>query len=150
MEYAIGFYDPANLGVSTEVLSNPTFWFVIILSYLITFGSRFAERTGQWVFRPHDAMILAEKERAVEAAGSNLMAEASGKTRARLIALGSLNSSPPSDENSSATSRGRVANGSDIVKPKPAGRVDEPTRERIPEDDSVREWDKLQPGEISV
>lgn len=64
-ELAIGYYDPANVGVGEAVLRSPTFWFVIMLVYVVTFGMRFAERTAGWVFRPHDTMILAEKERKV-------------------------------------------------------------------------------------
>ena len=51
--------------VVVQILRTPTFWFVIIATYIVTFGMRFAERTAVWVFRPHDTMILAEKERKV-------------------------------------------------------------------------------------
>ena len=92
LELAFNYYDPANFGVSSEVMSNATTWFGILVCYIITFGSRYAERTYQWVFRPHDTMILREKEAVLEAAGGNLMSEVSGPSRRRLVALGTLES----------------------------------------------------------
>lgn len=90
VELGLGYYDPANIGVSYNVLANPSFWFIIILCYVLTFGTRFAERTWEWVFRPQDTMILHEKEAAAEAAGESLLSEISGPSRRRLVALGSL------------------------------------------------------------
>lgn len=57
----MGYYDPSNIGVSDEVLASPTFWLVILVCYVITFGMRFAERTAGWAFRPLDSHILSEK-----------------------------------------------------------------------------------------
>ena len=71
-------------------MSTPTFWFVICVCYALTFGSRFAERTAEWAFRPHDTMILAEKEREA----SSLVTELSGPSRKRLVALGTLHPRP--------------------------------------------------------
>ena len=59
-ELGIGYYDPANIGVANEVLASPVFWFAILICYLLCFGMRYAERTADWVFKPHDSMILAE------------------------------------------------------------------------------------------
>jgi magnesium-transporting ATPase (P-type) len=91
LELAFGYYDPANLGVSQQVLSSPTFWFVILVCYIITFGTRYAEKTYAWVFRPHDDMILEEKEAILEQSGQNLMSGVSGPSKRRLLALGSAN-----------------------------------------------------------
>lgn len=60
-EKAAQFYDPSNIGVSDEVLSSATFWFVTLVCYIITFGMRFAERTADWAFKPQDSFILSEK-----------------------------------------------------------------------------------------
>ena len=60
-ELGLGYYDPSNIGVSDEVLASATFWFVILVCYVITFGMRFAERTANWAFRPLDSHILSEK-----------------------------------------------------------------------------------------
>jgi phospholipid-transporting ATPase len=92
LELAFGYYDPANLGVSQQVLSSPTFYFVILVCYIITFGTRYAEKTYAWVFRPHDDMILTEREALLEKSGQNLMSEVSGTARNRLIALGTVKS----------------------------------------------------------
>ena len=86
----ISFYDPASIGVSTNVLASPTFWLVILVCYITAFGIRFAERTGMWVFRPHDTMILLEKEKAAEASGASLMSGLSMGTLNRLEALGAV------------------------------------------------------------
>lgn len=94
LELAFGYYDPANLGVSQQVLSSPTFWFVILVCYIITFGTRYAEKTFAWVFKPHDDMILREKEAILEQSGQNLMSEVSGPSRKRLLALGMKSLSP--------------------------------------------------------
>jgi magnesium-transporting ATPase (P-type) len=106
IELAIGYYDPANMGVSSAVLSSPTYWFVIWLCYAITFGSRYAERTAKWVFAPHDSMILAERERAAEARGGGLMSGMSMRTRRRLAALGTVAAASPSGRSPSALSGG--------------------------------------------
>lgn len=47
--------------MSNEVLASATFWFVILVCYIITFGMRFAERTADWAFKPQDSFILSEK-----------------------------------------------------------------------------------------
>jgi magnesium-transporting ATPase (P-type) len=60
-ELWVGYYDPSNIGVSTQVLASPTFWLVILVCYVITFGVRFVERTADWSFKPQDTFILAEK-----------------------------------------------------------------------------------------
>ncbi|GAB4813242.1 hypothetical protein N2152v2_000288 [Parachlorella kessleri] len=105
VELGIGYYDPANVGVGEQILRSPTFWFVIIVTYIVTFGMRFAERTAVWVFRPHDTMILAEKERkgsppygdifrhdtmilAEKERKDGLMTNLSGPSRKRLSELG--------------------------------------------------------------
>ena len=62
-ELGFKYYDPANIGVSTEVMSSPTFWLSILVCYIITFGMRFVERTYVWAFKPHDTFILSEKVR---------------------------------------------------------------------------------------
>lgn len=93
LELAVGYYDPANVGVAYQVLASPSFWFIIILCYTITFGARLAERTWLWTFRPHDTMILTEKEAVATARGENFFSEVSGASKRRLIALGSIQSS---------------------------------------------------------
>lgn len=162
LEIALNYLDPANIGVSGQVMANPTFWFVIILCYIITFGTRFAERTGQWVFRPHDAMILAEKEAAAEAKGGGIMTEMSGATRQRLMALGSLSKSQADlsqAEAGIATSDSR--NGRKVADGSP-GRPHTSSDSTADGSlhsfgaaapngsasnvDTVREWDKLRPG----
>lgn len=84
-ELGVGFYDPSNIGVSDEVLASATFWFVILVCYIITFGMRFAERTANWAFKPQDSNILSEKERK-----DGLMKDMSGPTRKRLTELGTV------------------------------------------------------------
>lgn len=93
LELAVGYYDPANVGVAYQVLASPSFWFIIILCYMITFGARFAERTWLWTFRPHDTMILTEKEAVARAKGETFFSEVSGASKKRLMALGSIQSS---------------------------------------------------------
>ena len=92
LELAVGYYDPANVGVAYQVLASPSFWFIIILCYMITFGARFAERTWLWTFRPHDTMILTEKEAVARAKGETFFSEVSGASKKRLMALGSIQS----------------------------------------------------------
>jgi len=99
VELAFEFYDPANVGVSQQVLSSPTFWFVILVCYIITFGSRYAEKTYAWVFRPHDDMILREKEAILEQSGQTLMSDVSGSSKNRLRALGSFKGLPSMKKN---------------------------------------------------
>lgn len=48
----------SNINVADNVLANPTFWFTILVVYILAFGWRFAERTAGWLFRPQDTMIL--------------------------------------------------------------------------------------------
>ena len=91
-ELGVSFYDPANVGVSYAVLSSPTFWLVILVCYIAAFGYRYAERTALWVFRPHDSMILVEREKAAEAQGHGLMENMSSGTFGRLKALGMVQS----------------------------------------------------------
>lgn len=83
LEMAFSYYDPANIGVSDQVLSSATFWFVILVCYIITFGSRYLERTAKWAFKPQDSCILSEKERK-----DGLMRDLSAPTRKRLSELG--------------------------------------------------------------
>lgn len=87
------YYDPANIGVSDAVLQNPSFWFIILVCYIVTFGSRFAERTWLWLFKPHDSMILAELEADAELHGTGLSHGISTTTKLRLLALGALDKS---------------------------------------------------------
>lgn len=89
IELGLNYYDPANVGVAEEVMSSPVFWFVIIICYSLTFGSRLTEKTIQWVFYPHDDMILAEKEHMEERSGG-LLANLSGESRLRLQQLGTF------------------------------------------------------------
>ena len=51
-ELGIGTYDVTQYGVAYNVFANPTFWFVIILANLVSFGHRFVERSAIWLFRP--------------------------------------------------------------------------------------------------
>lgn len=51
-------------GVADNVFANPTFWFVCLLANLTTFGHRYIERAGVWLFKPNDDMILVEIESA--------------------------------------------------------------------------------------
>lgn len=118
VELAVGFFDPANVGVSDEVLSSATFWLVILVCNIITFGMRFAERTADWAFKPQDSFILSEKERK-----DGLMRDLSAPTRQRLADLGTVRhrgshrstgdmergaSMPPGDLQSADTSSGEV------------------------------------------
>lgn len=68
-ELAVGVYDVANVGVANQVLSTATFWFVILVVNMSTFGLRFAERTFTWSFRSQDTMIMAEHEKSVASQG---------------------------------------------------------------------------------
>ena len=115
-ELALSFYDPANFGVSREVLSSATYWFVVLVCYCITFGSRFAEKTYAWVFYPHDTMVLREKEATLEDKGESLITEMSGPSRKRLVGLGTIAGSRKKKEKArrgrtgtpGAAERGRV------------------------------------------
>jgi len=86
IEIWIDYRDPSNIGVWSHVFSAPSFWLVIFVCYVFTFGTRLAERTSIWLFRPHDTMILAEKE---EAEGG-LLGGLSVQQKQRLIELGTL------------------------------------------------------------
>jgi hypothetical protein len=110
VELAVGYYDPANVGVSEEVLSSPAFWLVIMVCYLLCFGMRFAERTWVWVFRPHDSMILAEREKE-----GQLMAGLSAPTRRRLLELGLARTRRKGDPESGATAEGFTS--PDLISP---------------------------------
>lgn len=113
LELAVGYYDPANFGVSGEVLRSATYWFVVLVCYILTFGSRYAEKTYAWVFYPHDTMILREKEARLEEAGGSLLTEVSGPSRKRLVALGTLAPSKKTKKDKKkekARGRGRTSN----------------------------------------
>jgi magnesium-transporting ATPase (P-type) len=55
--------DSEQAGVAGHLFRDPRFWLAVLLTGLITFGFRFAERGGVWLFRPHDNMVLEEMER---------------------------------------------------------------------------------------
>ena len=54
--------DSAQYGVAKNVFATPTFWFVCLLANMTTFGHRYIERAGVWLFKPNDDMILVEIE----------------------------------------------------------------------------------------
>ncbi len=87
IELGLKVYDPAQIGVAEQVLATPLFWFIVMVCYVLTFGSRLVEKTVQWTFFPHDDMILAEKEKIDESQGRTLLSDASGKSAVRLHAL---------------------------------------------------------------
>ena len=87
IELGLKVYDPAQIGVAEQVMATPLFWFIIIVCYVLTFGSRLVEKTVQWTFFPHDDMILAEKEKIEEGQGRTLLSDASGKSAFRLHTL---------------------------------------------------------------
>lgn len=62
VEMLFGIYDSAQYGIAVNIFANPSFWFVVILANLVTFGHRFIERAVVWLFRPNDDMILVELE----------------------------------------------------------------------------------------
>ncbi|KFM22669.1 putative phospholipid-transporting ATPase IA [Auxenochlorella protothecoides] len=89
IQLGLDIYDPANVGVSENVLASPTFWFVIIICNLTTFGLRFAERTADWSFKPQDTMIMAEHEEEARKQGKKwLQQNVSAESRLRLSSLG--------------------------------------------------------------
>ncbi|KAL6774620.1 hypothetical protein ACKKBG_A25695 [Auxenochlorella protothecoides x Auxenochlorella symbiontica] len=89
IQLGLNIYDPANVGVSENVLASPTFWFVIIICNLTTFGLRFAERTADWSFKPQDTMIMAEHEEEARKQGKKwLQQNVSAESRLRLSSLG--------------------------------------------------------------
>ena len=45
-------YDVSQYGVAYAIMGSATFWFVIILANVITFGHRYLERGWVWLFRP--------------------------------------------------------------------------------------------------
>jgi hypothetical protein len=151
-ELAFGYYDPANFGVSSAVLSSPSFWFILLVCYVATAGSRFAERTGQWVFRPHDTMILAEKEAAAARAGrGGLLTGLTGASRARLAALGTLPGGRAAAANGAADAeRGGAGEGLSAWESGGAADTVDPRSGGAPADgaagDSVKEWERLQGG----
>ena len=167
-ELAFGFYDPANFGVSQQVLSNPTYWFTIWVCYAINFGSRYAEKTYTWTFKPHDAMILTEKEALLAKSGEDLMSEVSGQSRRRLVALGTLKSSKDGVRGRSlepgAMERGGGGSGSGRQQTSSDSIAADGSETSTHYDsaggsgggggssvgaaavDSVREWDKLKPA----
>lgn len=51
-EESIDTYDVTQYGVAYNVFANPTFWFIIILVNLVSFGHRYIERGAVWLFRP--------------------------------------------------------------------------------------------------
>lgn len=51
-DLGIGTYDVAQFGVAYAIFSGPTFWFVIIICNLVSFGHRYVERGAVWLFYP--------------------------------------------------------------------------------------------------
>ena len=51
-DLGIGTYDVSQFGVANAIFSGATFWFVIIICNIITFGHRYVERGYVWLFRP--------------------------------------------------------------------------------------------------
>ena len=76
-------------------MATPLFWFIIMVCYVLTFGSRLIEKTIQWTFFPHDDMILAEKEKIEESKGRTLVSDASGKSAFRIQTLAAEAASRP-------------------------------------------------------
>jgi len=95
IELGLKIYDPAQIGVAEECLATPLFWFIIMVCYVLTFGSRLIEKTIQWTFFPHDDMILAEKEKIEESKGRTLVSDASGKSAFRIQTLAAEAASRP-------------------------------------------------------
>ena len=145
VELALEYYDPANIGVALEVLSSPVFWFVIFVCYILTFGSRLAEKTFEWVFRPHDTMILAEKEHIDEGHGG-LLSNMSGESMARLKQLGTYN------ENvlRSKTLNEMMDEGLDENEFPEDLNVDNNVQRNALQEDSMKAWDSLRPGKVPV
>ena len=95
IELGLKIYDPAQIGVAEECMATPLFWFIIMVCYVLTFGSRLIEKTIQWTFFPHDDMILAEKEKIEESKGRTLVSDASGKSAFRIQTLAAEATSRP-------------------------------------------------------
>ena len=95
IELGLKIYDPAQIGVAEECMATPLFWFIIMVCYVLTFGSRLIEKTIQWTFFPHDDMILAEKEKIEESKGRTLVSDASGKSAFRIQTLAAEAASRP-------------------------------------------------------
>jgi len=51
-DLGIGTYSVSQYGVAYAIFSGPTFWFVIIICNLVSFGHRYVERGYVWLFRP--------------------------------------------------------------------------------------------------
>ena len=88
-ELGIGTYDVTQYGVAYNVFANPTFWFVIILANLVSFGHRFVERSAIWLFRPQVCNPAHHKSLspALSACPSRHTAEAPAFSRSMALAL---------------------------------------------------------------
>ena len=51
-DLGIGTYDVSQYGVAYAIFGGATFWFVIIICNLVSFGHRYVERGYVWLFRP--------------------------------------------------------------------------------------------------
>jgi hypothetical protein len=51
------------VGVGSHIMSNPSFWFIIIVVNLCTTGHRILLYCVIWAYYPRDTQILSEKER---------------------------------------------------------------------------------------
>lgn len=150
IELGLKYYDPANVGTAEHVLGTPLFWFVIFVCYAITFGSRLIEKTIQWVFYPHDDMILAEKEAMEERKGRNLLSDVSGKSAFRLQVLTNRISRIPSkflNKQSSNTSVHGTSEELDTQSTSVSGLGEEVSSR--PED-SIRGWNSLNSNKVPV
>ncbi|KDD73748.1 hypothetical protein H632_c1873p0, partial [Helicosporidium sp. ATCC 50920] len=91
VELGIEYYDPANVGVAQEVMATGTFWFSIVVCYLVAFSVRFADRTLVWLFRPQDTMLLAEAEDSYRRGGESrnwMLRHVDAAAVKRLVELG--------------------------------------------------------------
>lgn len=148
IELGLKYYDPANVGTAEHVLATPLFWFVIIICYAITFGSRLIEKTVQWAFYPHDDMILAEKEAIEERKGGSLLSDVSGKSAFRLQVL--TNRRLPSkfiQNQSSNDSMHDISEGLESQNALSSGIGEEVSSQP---GDSIREWDSLNASKVPV
>lgn len=152
IELGLKYYDPANVGTAEHVLATPLFWFVIIVCYAITFGSRLIEKTVQWAFYPHDDMILAEKEAIEERQGRTLLSDASGKSAFRLQVLTNRIGRIPSRFMQKQASTDSIHATSEELESQNTftSGIGEEVSSQPGGDSSVREWDSLNSSKVPV
>ena len=152
IELGLKFYDPANIGVAEHVLATPVFWFVIILCYVMTFGSRLVEKTIQWVIFPHDSMILAEKEKLEESKGRTLLSDASGRSAFRLqtLAMVRKKSSKSFSERNQLHDSSEELDESQSQSISVSGYGDEVSSAMTATNDSMKQWNVLNSNKVPV